>query len=429
MLRRIKKSIAKIKNKGNNNTFYVNSVVNTQDSFNELQKLIREGKTSEAADLFSGLVKGASAQHPAFPHWRYGIEIHPENGSVTLSHIPSSKDALKSHPLKGSVDVNVPEEIKANFKNWGELIRYSYNTQTTLEFDATSFETWIGKELIDKKKGEIKLKLIPQSFPPPSPMRLYTSNGTVSFDYLEIGVSKIEDNIIYMDNAQQENNIVMVQLKINLQKRGIDLNITLNKEQHNKVKPELTFMKFLYEAKNNPFSLKVLKTDSNLFIAKNWNVDIGDEEEFKKTIEFLERLNKVEEYFDVEFTLPENITIKDEEALYILECVINDTDVKGTFKSTSIMLDKVNEVNEFIEVMENNPNGSEMTVEMLEPFITLFGTTIKFEKSVATYDAVSIKDFERLKSKAEYMMDGETVKIDFESGEKNTITERFIFKK
>ncbi|PGT89032.1 hypothetical protein [Bacillus sp. AFS040349] len=195
MFRRIKKSIAKaiVKNKGNNNTFYVNSVVNTQDSFNEIQKLIREGKTSEAADLFSGLVKGAAAQHPAFPHWRYGIDFNPENGSVTLSHVPSSKEALKSHPLKGSVDVNLPDEIKANFKNWGELIRYSYNTQTTLEFDATSFETWIGKKLIDKQKGEIKLKLIPHSFPPPSPMRLYTTNGSVSFDYLEIGVSKIEN--------------------------------------------------------------------------------------------------------------------------------------------------------------------------------------------------------------------------------------------
>ncbi|UGB30662.1 abortive infection system toxin AbiGii family protein [Metabacillus sp. B2-18] len=210
---------------------------------------------------------------------------------------------------------------------------------------------------------------------------------------------------------------------------GIDLNITLNKEQHNKIKPELIFMKFLYEAKKTPFSLKVLKTDSDLFVAKNWNVDIGDEEEFKKTIEFLERLNKVEEFFDVKFTLPENITIKDEEALYILESVINNKDIKGTFKSTSIMLDKVNEVNEFIEVMENNPKGSKMSVEMVEPFITLFGATIKFEKSVATYDTVKIRDFERLKSKARFMNDGETVKIDFESGKRNNITERFVFNK
>lgn len=441
----IKKSIGKIvnkfkanvKNNGDKNQNIVNSpgaILINHSVGEEIQRLIRTGRISEGIALLKQAMDGTSAQHPAYPHWRYDIDV--TDGKVTLSHVPNTPDAMKTHPLRGSMKLLLNEEVTSKFRNWNELLRFSYEKQMHFEFDALSFETWVGDKFIERFEDtdgtkKFKVRISPKEFPPPAPMRLYVLDSSISYDYLEIGLKEIDGDWLVMDNNKQANSPVFIEIKINPLSREASLNITLQEEYVTSAKAQLQFNKFLLEAKNKQFALKFLKFDTDLFVAEKWNINIPDEKWTLQLIRFLSDIVDIENFYGVQFNLIDEITEEDEDAIYILKNAMNGDPVKGTFSHFSMQIDNVESARNLVKLAEENPDGNILSFVFKEPCINLLGERIYFVESEITCNATKVKNLSKLKRKVENMESGDSITVYFipASKEKNKIREVYTVAK
>lgn len=426
---------ATVKNEGNNNLNIVNSpgvtLINS-NIYDEIQRLVSEGQFDEATSLISRIMNGASAQHPAYPYWRYGIEV--KDGQVIFSHIPNSPDALKSHPLKGSFKLKFPQEVTSKFQNLDELVRFSYEKQVPIKLDLISFKTWVGDKIIDSfdenEWDEMTMQIYPTKFPPPTPMKLYLVDGSESYDYLEIGLKEIDGNWFLMNNNEQEHCSIQIQIKFNPTSKEAFLSISLKEEYNSNVRAQLDFIKFIYGATKKTLAIKILKYNMDLLELKKWNIKIS-EKEVRNRILFLTLLVDLEKYYGVQFKFPDDVTEQDKEAIYILKNTMNKAPIDGTFSHLSFEVNKIEEVKNIIEIAEKHPDGKEIMFCHKDACINLYGQRIEFAESRITYSYLQVKNLELLKKKLEFMEDGDTIKIEFipASPTKNKITMLFIQEK
>ncbi|MGN4752782.1 abortive infection system toxin AbiGii family protein [Bacillus cereus group sp. MYBK220-1] len=427
----VKKFQSKIKNKGNNNTFNVNSpLIINQSSGEEIQRLVASGKQDEAIALMTRIIKGVSAQHPVHPHWRYNFSVD-KNGKVSLEHVPNYAEAVFTHPLRINTNILIPEEITSKFKNLDELVRYSYEKQIPLEFNLNFFETWIGETLVErvegnKTSGDLVLKIFNREFPPPTPMKLYfpTSKNHFGYDYLEIGLTKIEDDYMFLGNEQQKNCPVLVQIQINPSNHSANFNIKLNESHITDVESQLEFNKFLLNMKEYPITLKALKNNTEVLVAKNWSADI-ESDEVGKYIDLLEILLDIEKHYKVKFKLAETITEDDRNCIFILRNCMNGLHINGTFKYAKFTTNSKKDVKDLLNGFANN-NELCLCVSCDKPYLILFGIKFEFKRSILTYDSVKVTNLNRLYGFLQYMGEGDTIEIEFVPGEKNTFREEYI---
>lgn len=266
---------ARIFNNGNKNQNIVNSpgaMILNRSFGEELQYLVRKGQYDEVAALIKQSINGASAQHPAYPHWRYDIKLN--NGQVSIAHVPNSPNAIHTHPFRSQMKLILPNDFRARFKNWNEALQYSYEKQITFEFDAKSIETWIGDKAIEKYESEdgtkqIRVSIEPQEFPPPTPMRLYLFEGSLSYDYLIMGLKEIDGNWLILDNSTQKNPQINITVSMNPTTNEAKMLIDLCSDNSLSAKSQLHYCSFMQSMKTSSFALKSLEHNVDIMVAKS----------------------------------------------------------------------------------------------------------------------------------------------------------------
>lgn len=262
---------AKVDVKGDNNEVNVNSVVNKVSVVEEITKLSQKGDFAEVANLLSRALKSAAAQHPVYPYWQYKFDIN-KSGGVVISHVPTNAEAARTHPLHGKMRLVIPDEYK-QFGNMGGLLSYSYQRQIPLEFDADFVQTIIGETIIEELSREngqkVHVRMEPQKLPDPKPFKLYFKNNAFSFDYLLIGIQKIEGSVIHLNNSLQAEAKLILELAINIENNTGNFLLRIPEICVGDTEAHLMLNKFLYlaQVEKVEFALKSLENGGDLFVA------------------------------------------------------------------------------------------------------------------------------------------------------------------
>lgn len=421
-----------ITQKGDNNFALINSTISVSTAGDELQKLFQEGKLVEASSLFQRMMRSVSAQHPAYPHWRYDMRL--EDGQTILSHVPNYPEAIERYPLKGNIKFQVPSKY-IGINNVKELLQNAYGKQEEIELDVLSLKAWIGEHLIEdlvsSNVGQVKALLKPPPFPKPQPMKLYFKENHFSIDYLEIGVSRIEGQVITVDNKKQLNAKIYITIIFNLENNRSKFTMTINEMFKTDVEAHLLFNQFFLEAsEGKQFALKMLREGNDLFVSQQWTFDEQLPDNLDKYVKLLSELYDMQKEYEVSFSLNEDMDGADLEKLFLLKLSAEGKARTGKYTGYKMVMDKKDSIQRILEIDKENPEGNNLSLHTHDKTISFLGAVITFKDYIVEFNNAKLADHDKLKKKLELMEDGESISIEFVPASKDSgnFSEKYVYK-
>ncbi len=320
-----RKIIQKIKGKGN--IAIANSpgaIVYQGDVANEIAKNIIDNP-SEIAKQYEGIKNILQNIHPYY-------SFLPSGSSGELIPVPKNKEALEKCPLKVKLNYIFAEKLK-KFKNWKEAFIESYKSQTPIEIeDVKYFEILLGHKLFNRvqadiKKGEtIKAVFKPQEFPPPRPVKIYVEdNENIGFDYIELGLKRIEGDNIVLSNEEEQNRKIDLELKVNFIDQNSQFNFELVNKYRNRAQAIYNINKLvalLMDGK--PLIIKDLKDEGVLKVCGVKQSSLKPDLEYEKLLKII--IN-IEECFQTTFNLPNIIGNQNIKAIELLDNIMKKGEV------------------------------------------------------------------------------------------------------
>jgi len=409
--------------------------VNNIQAMDKLNELIQKGNWIGAAKLMFQMKKYVDSQHPAAPHYKYEFS-EDESGGIWKTIVPAYPEAPVLHPLKGNFRFILPEKYR-RFKNMAELLHNSYCNQENIELDAIAFKTWVDETIIDdlhkKDFASFKLTLIPEKFPPPTPMRLYLKGHAWSIDYLEIGVTKIDGSTIFIDNHKQKNVPFYVQFIIDITGSRAEMKIEIKEDYLRSVRDVLIFKEFAHlsnKRTRHKLALKLLKEDSDIFIAEEWNFNEDKSDETMEFLKLLKKLKYLEEELQGNFTLPIHGFITENEA-YLIDIIysslINHTFKEKLTETISVKIKEEKEIASLLSLQSKKKNGFSISLNnYIDEPVSIFGFVFPFNIHQILLEKVSLKDAELLERKLAIKDEDEELIVKFKPvGKSSYVIQKF----
>lgn len=421
---------------GHNNNAFLNSEINIVVSiYDQLDTLVRHGKFADVAILMKNVHDFIGTKHPLYPHYKYKpIQF---GDTFILEHEPLTAEAEEKYPLTHRGNFTISKDQLDGYNSIHELIEDAFFKQEEIEINMTTLTTWLGDHLVETPNlgaslTDGKWVILPKPLPEPLKLKLYLkSDSDINIiDYLEMGVSGKEGNYILIDNSKQTNARLLVSLilPINVEFKethciipNAKINLKIKEEFQNNVATIHSFFNFfrLVEDKSKQIALKNLSENTDFLVIPNSGLnDVTID--FKKNHQLIDRLYKIEQYYNVTFTVPEVIAEEEWEAIEILEHNMENKPLRRKLNKLTLNLDDKNSIKNILDLFE-----SEKTVKKLmliqsggpDAGILLFNSKIPLEKIEIVYNSLKINDLERLRGKLEYMDEGESIKVSFVPGE------------
>ena len=403
----------KIKEKYFNNNKLKNPLlrVNSNEVLNEKKNELYE------------LIKEIEKQYSMYPYWRYNVNIH-ENGKISISNIPIYNASSEKNLLRGKVRYKLPIEYNwAN--NMNDLIKYSYENQTPINLDIDELKIWAGDCLIEDKKSNednrISLKIINKEFPPPRPIKIEFGENKFSIDYLKLGVTKINGDMITLSNKRDKSAKIFIEFILDLKKKeNCKFYIEINEGYESNVEANLYVNGFLSNCDKN-INMKIIDLESGKILIEFNDTNIENKESekiiLKKKTKLLKKLHEIERYYDVGFNLPdENIQIEDLKNIEILLCSMKNKRYKT--KCNSIKLELIiNKKNDLYNMIKKNKSG--VVRVSLDRYIDLFNQRINFKEAYVKFNDFKVKNKKKILKKLETLKEGDTIIVEFIANNSN----------
>ncbi|KAA6446927.1 abortive infection system toxin AbiGii family protein [Bacillus swezeyi] len=408
-----------IKQRGDGNIAIQNSdikiSISTQD---EIAKLHQKGDYQGIAQLLKQTIDMAGTTHPLYPYYRYKpVEF---GRHLVLEHEPLSSEAYEKFPLsyKGRFNIDL-----GHYKNINDLLDDAYVKQENIKVDMLSLKTWLGENEVPSPNLEDFAKegkwfIVPDPLPKPMKLKFYIKGDPdiTIIDYLEVNISDIdrEKGLIILDNSSQVQSKLLITLEVLISDTSVKTNVKIKPELHNNVQAHHDFLNFVKSvAEKKTFAFKNLTSGTDFITAPNarLNANIDD---LEKQLKIIDKLYKIESYFNLTFTLPNTIEAEDWEKIEILESIMDDKPISKSLKDLAVTITKKEALKNFIEMFENNKNKiSKLRVTQSGEHgrLELFKTIIPLKKVQSIYQDLSIKDLEKAKRKYRDFEEGEQVKV------------------
>lgn len=409
----------------------------TLSIYDEIKRLGANGDFDEAALLMKNIKDVVGTIHPLYPHYRFKpIEF---GNHTILKHEPLTKEAGEKYPLSYRGRFNVP---MGSHSNINDLIEEAFINQEEIEIDMVSLSTWLGEYEVptpnfEKVASESKWVIVPEPLPNPLKLKFYLKgHPEISIiDYLEMHLTKNNetDGVIILDNNHHKQSKLLVSLKVFLNEQTVKINIKIKPEFQNEVEANRIFLSFISKVKGTKTTLgfKNLQTSKDIFTAPNFILE-GTFDNLARDCTFIERLYKIEEYFKIKFTLPDEFDKGDWDCIEILEKIMKNTPQKRIL--TNLVLDFTDKhgLKKMIHLFESSRNvisNFKVTADCSDDArIELFGAIIPLEKVETIYKSLVIKDLEKAKRKYKDFTEGERVKITFLPGNEEEVQVKYFIR-
>ncbi|MDU4750363.1 MAG: abortive infection system toxin AbiGii family protein [Clostridium butyricum] len=400
------KQIAKNTVVGNNNINVQNSNITINKGMEEILELARDGDNHSALKKLGMFQIAFTGMHPLYPYYKYDLNMNEKGTSIGVK--ANRDDAFTKYPPHGKMKLIIPDEYKWA-KNIQELIRYSYEKQVALDLKAEYIKLWLGDYLSEDLNNISKVKIIPEKFPKPIPMKFEFENTSFILDYLEMGLIRIDGDWLIISNNKQKNAKIILTFSLNKLTFKGKFNIKISDKFKNDVDANLKVNEFLINmSKEGCKKLISLQDDEAVISIYESTLNSSNVKEIQKEINFLERLRQLEKFYNIKFILPEEITQTDYENILILEKAMNNKSIKGYYEELMLQL-----------VVDSQRNQSEkfcksemkIDISFNDDIVTLFGQAVTFkEKWISYYHAV-VENYDRVLNKIKYADDGDVIKV------------------
>ncbi|MFS0562770.1 hypothetical protein AB1K91_18805 [Terribacillus sp. 179-K 1B1 HS] len=401
--------------------------------------LIKNGKLEEAVEVFTKVYNEAEKLHPLYPLYRYKpVEI---GSKIVFEHHPANEKVAQTHPLQYKGKFSISDRDFNEGETIGDYLTRKYFSQEKISIDMKYIETYIGDQFIEDKLSieqnalnDGKWFILPRELPPPIKAKLVLIEQTdrVIIDYLELRITEVNKNPnrIVISNINQEGSPIVLSLSIpNIFIKnspvGSDskFNIRIRESFEGKVSAEKIFLEIMkYAGQSSKMSLIDLESQKPFFTA-GINMDYSQEfQDMDYRISLLSDLLQIENTLDVQFQLPEMVVEEDFENIEILKAIIEGKTIESKIENVSVILDNIKALEKIVYNVDSRPIIiQENEVKQFE----LFGVEFENIKVTHTIENLVVKEPERIKKKLKFFDDGETVKVEFKPGTKNTVTTQY----
>lgn len=369
------------------------------------------------------------ATHPYYPY--YALEVKKLGEEYIPYSKPLTKEAFEKYPPKIKGKFSFSDKYKG-FKDIKDLLDYSYKTQTEIEINNIELKKMIGDE-VDPYQGEIELllskttdwKIKPKEFPEARPYKIVIEGSDISYDYILLRTTRIEDNKVFLSNKEQKLDIEF-NFVFDLKNKKITTNIKLNQDMKPTNKSLLKYLKFTKSAlSKNKLSIISLEYDA---VLAEGNLDNFDYESpfgnIDNEITFIEYITLIEEHYDTAIEIPEKIEDDDLEAIYYLGEALKYGEIKGTWKDGTFDFIIAEDSTLNIKNLEDKP----FDLSLVAPAKALiFKYEFPIPKIIRTFKNAQMKDLDKVKKKVDVLDAGDIIKVTFVAKGDNQYIEQFDF--
>lgn len=437
---------------GNGNLAIQNSEVTIILSSSQmLAQLVSERKYEEAATMLKHLIEQYSRAHPFYPHYTYSV--HHNGDKTFFTHQPRSLTDAKKYPLEYTGEFKVINEGVKNSKDFEEVVHDAFLNQREIEIDLLSIRALINKYEVDTPFLEENMKdgkwvIIPKPLPDPLKVRIQLTkekNKVELIEYAEMNIASSDKKLdtLTLDNSRQTASKLYVSLTLprsaldllneeTITMKNVNFNFVIREQFRNEVDGNIQFLTLLKNATLNPeYRLEFLnlQTGKVFMASKDFAPPAKTVENFDRDIEFLERLLKIEEHFNISFDLPEKYNADDYQSIEILESMIAEKPIKKEcvkltidVKSKAIMKNLIDTFKDKAKNIGNlmfEHSGPEVQIE-------LFGEFIPLEKIQTLYHSLKAEDINKMLRKYKDMEDGELIKFVLIPNKSNLVEEKYF---
>ncbi|NME81891.1 hypothetical protein [Clostridium sp. SM-530-WT-3G] len=231
-----------------------------------------------------------------------------------------------------------------------------------------------------------------------------------------------------ISNEKQKNAKIILSLSINRITQESKFNVKINDKFIDDISANLALNKFLINmSKEGKKKLISLKEDNEFMCICDSTVNDYNDEAILKEVNLLERLKLLEEYYNIKFKLPDEITQNDYENMFILEKVMNNEVIEGTYDEIMLKIEINREKKQAEKLSED-----EIKIDFCcyNEKILLFGQTITFKKKLISLYSAVIENFDRVLNKIKYADDGDVIKVICKpvDTKNNKVEVRYVYK-
>lgn len=370
--------------------------------------LAKQGKIAEVQENLVSMMKAVSAKH-CLPQY-YEFRMNTENKLVSF---PLTKEAQEQYPINYRITADkalLGEEPLQALD--GVAFTRAYRMQKPIHLEGVKVEKYLGT-ILDPAQAEATdmtgsdMYLRPPEFPPAELYSLSVDNE-VFYPSLLMRIKEIlDDQTSILTNEEQVERCFDVEFRINPINSRFDFNVHMRSPSNQEL---LNYYRFANAVnKGGTISVKLLRYDTALLSGKYSGKTTKN---YDTIIDILEKVIEIEQYFGVSITVPDKVSVSDNDVITYVYSMIKGIEYRRNWKSFDVELELSAASRKNIADMQNVELGVWLDRNATAE---IFDATIRFSVR-RFYPCVRVNDLAKLKEKARILEDGDKIKISFLPG-------------
>lgn len=386
------------------------AVGNSLISIDKAVSLSKDGKFQEIEKELQEMLKRISLEHPLYPYYGYNCR----NGVIGSN--PLTSESVTKYPPRLKLKVQLRSD-----NHFYNPFDYAYRHQIPVVMDVLEAEQYLGNvrdPIQNDAPNYINSTIVasPPKFPAAIPCSIKIRDKTY-YEYVLFRTQEIEDDGTCVISNIEQDEAICFEFRFNpAESKIFDYKAIIKHSNNHEL---LKYIQFVYDlSKEKELHIYVLSEKKDLLFGNVNNITLNTGfSNIEAELDFLKRICEIEDYFNVEIVIPEEIKQEDFDVVCLLSDLICNKEIRSTWEELSItnVVDK--QLRDSIGVWKDDEYSC---VIVSNCNAVIFGTDIIY-KVMTTYKSVKIADLEKLKQKLNDLDNGDSVKIKFKSGDDKTI--------
>ena len=365
--------------------------------------LVRAGELSQVESNISTVLKTISLEHSLSPDYGFAME-----GQGNLISIPLTEKAIREYPPRFNVtasSVRLGDTVIKKIDD--DVFSQSYRHQLPISMDVVTAKKYLGDVLDPSQKEAEKMTgahliMTPPSFPTAFPCSISVDDN-VYFDYVLLRTKEIlDDGTILITNGEQDRCNFDISLSFNPQSKEFLLNVHRKTPTNAEL---LRYFEFITGTKRGGV-LIIKALDQNIVLAKG-PLTQTDVPSLQREIKLLKKIVEIEKYFNVQFEIPDWISIEDYEVIDHLYCLIETGTFSGRWTTMDFTFAVTDQVKERVAELTDD---SYMLWYAYNAILVLFGHILHMPIR-RKLECATVKDLERTKQKAQILETDDALRV------------------
>lgn len=382
-------------------------------SSDNIVQLINNNQMNLVETKINNLFNIMSTQHKLYPEYGYSLN------QGKLISVPLQENSIQKYPpiMDIKADLQIGECV--NYFNGFDPLDFSYRHQLDMIIQVKEARKLLGsvedpcQYEAERMIGE-NLVLKHKEFPPAFPCSIKVG-GKTYFEYVLLRTKEILDDGTYIvTNDEQDHAKVNFEFRFKVEGETL-FNFTFHTKNLNS-KEHLNYSRFLKDiVMKKEFLIYSLKRQIEIVRAQGYQEVDYDASLIDIEIDLYTRLCLIEEYFNIEFEIPDIITQDDSKIIFTLSDLINSKDSNKSWKNSTLSIRVESSVKQsFVDF--------EKPIQLVidgEGNVELFGKILKFSHR-RVYKTARMRDYERISQMIHLLKGDETIPVKFDPGEDDT---------